>query len=58
MEFSELTSLLVNNGTAIAVILYFMWRDYKFMDTLSNALSKLDATTTTLTKLLQKESED
>lgn len=37
----ELVNLFVNNGTAIAVIIYFMWRDAKFMSKLESSLSAL-----------------
>ena len=54
-----LVNLFVNNGTAIAVIAYFMWRDFKFMDTLNSALQKLIETTETLkTLIIEKERED
>ena len=54
-----LVNLFVNNGTAIAVISYFMWRDFKFMDTLNSALQKLIETTETLkTLIIEKERED
>ena len=54
-----LVNLFVNNGTAIAVIAYFMWRDFKFMDTLNSALQKLIETTETLkTLIMEKERED
>ena len=54
-----LVNLFVNNGTAIAVIAYFMWRDFKFMDTLNSALQKLIETTDTLKVLImEKERED
>ena len=55
-----LVNLFVNNGTAIAVIAYFMWRDFKFMDTLNSALQKLIETTETLKTLIieKKEGED
>ena len=48
-----LVNLFVNNGTAIAVIAYFMWRDFKFMDTLNSALQKLIETTETLKTLIK-----
>ena len=54
-----LVNLFVNNGTAIAVIAYFMSRDFKFMDTLNSALQKLIETTETLkTLIMEKERED
>ena len=37
----QMVQLLVNNGTAVVVIAYFMYRDYKFMGTLQNTLTTL-----------------
>ena len=37
----QIMQLLVNNGTAVAVIAYFMYRDYKFMGTLQDTLTTL-----------------
>lgn len=33
--------MIVNNGTAVAVIAYFMYRDFKFMSTLRETLTTL-----------------
>lgn len=41
MEIDSLTTLIVNNGVAVAVIAYFMFRDYKFMDELQRTLQSL-----------------
>lgn len=41
MEIDSLTNLIVNNGAAVAVIAYFMYRDYKFMDELQKTLQSL-----------------
>lgn len=51
----EFVSLFVNNGTAIAVIIYFMWRDYKFMGNLQATLTQLVETTSCLKNVLNKE---
>ena len=37
----QILQLLVNNGTAVAVIAYIMYKDYKFMGTLQNTLTTL-----------------
>ena len=37
----ELITMIVNNGTAVAVIAYFMYRDFKFMSTLRETLTTL-----------------
>lgn len=41
MEMQDLITMLVNNGTAVAVIAYFMYRDFKFMSTLRETLTTL-----------------
>lgn len=57
----QLTSLLINSGTAVAVIAYFMFRDYKFMDSLTKTIAALnvalaDLKDTTL-KMIDKEGD-
>ena len=51
----EIINLLVNNGTAIAVIAYFIYRDNKFMSTLNSTLIQLTDATTTIKKMLERE---
>ena len=41
MEFEGIVTLLVNNGVALAVIAYFMWRDSKFLNNITVNLQKL-----------------
>ena len=40
----EFVNLLVNNGIGVVCIGYFMFRDYKFMQKISDLLSALNAT--------------
>ena len=44
MGFDEIVALLVNNGVGVACIGYFMFRDYHFMQKLSDAIATLNAT--------------
>lgn len=37
----ELVNLLVNNGVAVAVVAYFLFRDWKFHDNLQATLQTL-----------------
>lgn len=37
----EFVNIIVNNGVAIAVVGYYMFRDYKFMTTLQVTLTTL-----------------
>lgn len=41
MSLSEIVSLFVNNSVAIAVIIYFCIRDWKFMNTLVETLATI-----------------
>ena len=44
MELNDVISLFVNNGVAVAVIIYFMIRDYKFISQLTIMIQKLNDT--------------
>ena len=44
----ELVNLFVNNGVAVAVIVYFMYRDFRFYDSLQKTLQTLVTTVDTL----------
>lgn len=54
MEVSDIVNLFVNNGTAIAVIIYFCVRDWKFQNTLVETLTTLK---TMLAEMERKEKE-
>ena len=54
MEMPDLVSLIVNNGVAVAVIIYFMFRDYKFISSLSGTLQELIDTVKDLSKTVNK----
>lgn len=44
MEMSDIVALFVNNGVAVAVIVYFMIRDYKFITQLTLMIQQLNDT--------------
>ena len=44
MEMSDIVALFVNNGVAVAVIVYFMIRDYKFISQLTLMIQQLNDT--------------
>lgn len=61
MGFDDIVSLLVNNGIGVVCIIYFMYRDYHFMQKLTEALASLTATLDqlrVLTKDLENERGD
>lgn len=48
MEIQDLANLILNSGTAIIVVAYFMYRDYKFMGQLQVTLVTLVDTVSAL----------
>lgn len=44
MEMSDIVALFVNNGVVVAVIVYFMIRDYKFISQLTLMIQQLNDT--------------
>lgn len=44
LEMNDIVSLFVNNGVAVAVIIYFMIRDYKFISQLTMLIQQLTDT--------------
>lgn len=37
----SLVNLIMNNGMCVVIVAYFMYRDFKFMDTLKTTLTTL-----------------
>lgn len=54
MELNDLVNIFVNNGVAIAVIVYFMFRDTKFMQKLTESVQELKDSVKEITKLYEK----
>ena len=54
MELNDLVNIFVNNGVAIAVIVYFMFRDAKFMQKLTESIQELKDSVKEVTKLYEK----
>lgn len=38
----EMVNLIVNNGTAIALLLYFIYKDNKFTENITKALTSIE----------------
>lgn len=38
----EMVNLIVNNGTAIALLIYFIYKDNKFTETITRALTSIE----------------
>ena len=41
MEYNELVNLILNSSVSIAVIAYFMFRDYKFIQQLNTNIQHM-----------------
>lgn len=58
MELKDLVSIFVNNGVAVAVIIYFMFRDMKFMQGLTASIQELKDCVKEVTRIYEgKEGE-
>ena len=49
----DVVKLIVENGVSVAVIIYFMYRDNKFMTQLNNTLTTLVQTVDTVKELIK-----
>lgn len=54
----ELINLFMNAGVSIAVIVYFMYRDFKFMNTLQTTLTSLVDAVDTLKMIIKDHKEE
>ena len=39
---NEIADLMINNGTAIALLIYFIYKDNKFTENITKALSSIE----------------
>jgi len=53
----DIVDLVVSNGIGVACIVYFMFRDYKFMSTLQKTLDSLNESTTLIEKYFIEKKE-
>lgn len=47
----QIVNLILNTGVGVACVAYFMYRDFKFMQKLSDAFASLKATLESLEKV-------
>lgn len=57
VALSDIIGLFVNNGVAVAVIIYFMIRDYKFITGLSKSIQELIDSVKSFEKTIKGRSE-
>ena len=58
MEMNDIVSLIVNNGVAVAVIIYFMFRDYKFITEMNKSIQQLIDSVKKFEEIYKGRSED
>ena len=51
----EFINVITNNGTAVAMLVYFVYRDNKFNQTLQTTLNSLDSKLNEVIKTLDKK---
>jgi len=42
MDFKQIIDIIVNNGTSLALLVYFVYKDNKFTENLTKALTSID----------------
>ena len=57
MDIENIVQLFINNGTAIGVLIYFIFRDYKFNTQLNTTLAVLLTTVNSIKDLLERSDE-
>lgn len=54
---SDIIDLVISNGIGVACIVYFMFRDYKFMDTMQKTLNSLNESVSLIEKYFIEDKE-
>lgn len=44
MDFSSLVEMIVNNGLAVGIVAFYLYKDYKFNETMVKALQEITDT--------------
>ena len=58
MDVETVVSLIVNNGVAVGLLAYFVYRDNKFMNQLTVTLATLQKSVDSVKRLLEKRDKD
>lgn len=57
MEIESIISAIINNGVAVGLLSYFVYRDNKFMSSLDVTLKTLQTSVDSVRDLLEKQKE-
>ncbi len=58
MDIKAIVDLVVNNGVAIAIVIYFCLRDWKFQETLVRTLTTITEQNETIKKIITRLNEE
>jgi hypothetical protein len=58
MDVETIVSLIVNNGVAVGLLAYFVYRDNKFMNQLTVTLTTLQKSVDSVKRLLEKNDKE
>ena len=54
----EIVNLMVNNGTAIALLIYFIYKDNKFTENITKALTSIEESLEIIKESVNKNKKD
>ena len=54
----EIMSMIVNNGTAVALLVYFIYKDNKFTENMTKALTSIEESLDIIKKSILKERDE
>lgn len=57
MEVKNIIDLIVNNGTAVALLIYFIYKDNKFTSQIEKALVSIDESLKILRATMEKKDD-
>ena len=51
---SDIINVIINNGVAVGIVIYFLYKDYKWNDELLKTLSSIQVTLTDMWKEIKQ----
>lgn len=53
IDMSDIINIIINNGVAVGIVVYFLYKDYKWNDELLKTLTSIQVTLTDMWKELK-----
>lgn len=54
----EIVNLIINNGTAVALLVYFIYKDNKFTENITKALTSIEESLKIIKESIDTDKED